>query len=229
MGPRGRLQIIRGAESITFQPNTLAAVFTRARDQNQRTEVVQQIGEITLQIEKRQQPPTTVQTPFLAAVMKGTRFTVKVEKADAVVSVDRGLVQVRSFQSGERSDLGPGQSAPAATSGMSVAGLSKTPTVTRVAPSDPFISALDATGIARANKADKFSGKASSHASTKAGSASTSKGAGNGNAGGNGNGNGNSGEKSGGKGSGNAGGNGDAGGNGGGKGSPNGEGRERNR
>ena len=87
------------------------------------TEVVQQVGEINLEIEKRQRPHTTVQTPFLAAVVKGTRFTVKVGKTNAAVSVNRGLVQVTSFRSGERSDLGAGQRASVDLSGMSVAGV----------------------------------------------------------------------------------------------------------
>ena len=108
-GPRGRLQLVRGAESIAFKPNTLASITTRGSNQSRKTDVVQQVGEISLEIEKRQRPHTTVQTPFLAAVVKGTRFSVKVGKTGAAVSVNRGLVQVTSFRSGERSDLGAGQ------------------------------------------------------------------------------------------------------------------------
>ena len=31
-GPRGRLQLVRGTESIAFQPNTLAAIITRGQN-----------------------------------------------------------------------------------------------------------------------------------------------------------------------------------------------------
>ncbi|MDR7028665.1 FecR domain-containing protein [Rhizobium rosettiformans] len=206
-GPRGRLQLVRGTESIAFQPNTLAAVITRGSDVNRKTEVVQQVGEISLEIEKRQQPHTTVQTPFLAAVVKGTKFTVEVTETDAAVAVDRGLVQVTSFGSGERSDLGAGQGARVDTSGMTVAGLSGKPDVTRVAPSKPAVPARSAKADAEKSKADKAGGSPDKGKSASKGNAG---GNGNGNAGGNGNGN------AGGNGNGNAGGNGNgnAGGNG---------------
>ncbi|WP_210161477.1 hypothetical protein [Rhizobium leguminosarum] len=61
-----------------------------------KTEVLQQIGTLDLEIEKRSQPHTTVQTPYLEAVVKGTIFHVTVGKTKASVSVDRGLVQVTS-------------------------------------------------------------------------------------------------------------------------------------
>jgi uncharacterized membrane protein YgcG len=198
-GPRGRLQLLRGTESIVFQPNTLASITTRGSNQNRKTEVVQQVGEISLEIEKRQRPHTTVQTPFLAAVVKGTRFSVKVGKTDADVSVDRGLVQVTSFRSGERSDLGAGQRASVDLSGMSVAGVSHKPTITRVTPSAAPLRALKYSptpdsDAAKGKKADKTSDKGGKTASNDNGKSSGDKGNGGGNGGngkGNGGGNGN--------------------------------------
>ncbi len=184
-GPRGRLQLVRGTESIAFQPNTLASITTRGSNQSRKTEVVQQVGEINLEIEKRQRPHTTVQTPFLAAVVKGTRFSVKVGKADAAVSVNRGLVQVTSFRSGERSDLGAGQRASVDLSGMRVAGVSQKPAITRVPASAAPVRAVkdvptpdsDAT---KGKKADKASDKGSKTASHDNGKSSAGIGKGNG-------------------------------------------------
>ncbi|MFP3541194.1 FecR domain-containing protein, partial [Pseudomonas sp. SIMBA_044] len=83
-------------ESIAFQPNTMAAITTKPAGffAPRKTEIVQQVGALDLEIEKRSQPHTTVQTPYLAAVVKGTIFHVSVAKSKASVSVDRGLVQV---------------------------------------------------------------------------------------------------------------------------------------
>ncbi len=185
-GPRGRLQLVRGTESITFKPNTLASITTRGSNQSRKTEVVQQVGEISLEIEKRQRPHTTVQTPFLAAVVKGTRFSVKVGKTGAAVSVNRGLVQVTSFPSGERSDLGAGQRANVDRSGMSVAGVSQKPAITRVARSAAPVRALKDAPTQDSNAA---TGKRADKASDKGGkTASNDDGNGSGNGGGNGNG-----------------------------------------
>jgi len=229
-GPRGRLQLVRGSESIAFQPNTLAAIITKGRDSSRKTEVVQQIGEISLEIEKRQRPHTTVQTPFLAAVVKGTQFTVKVGRANAAVAVERGLVQVTSFNSGERSDLGAGQGASVDASGMTVAGLTEQPVVTRVAPSRAVVPAVgavinttataddatDATSRSQTTGNAGGNGNGSANSSSSSDGNSSDNGNGNGNAGGNSGGNGNAGGNGNGGGSenSNAGGNGNGNGNG---------------
>lgn len=131
-GSRGRLQLVRGTESIAFHPNTLASVVTRGSGKSRKTEVNQHVGQIVLEIEKRQKPHTTVQTPFLAAVVKGTQFTVEVGAANAAVSVDRGVVEVTGFKSRERSNLTAGQKAAVTEAGMSVDGRIQQPAVTRV-------------------------------------------------------------------------------------------------
>ena len=198
-GPRGRLQLVRGTESIAFQPNTLASIITQGGEVNRKTEVVQQLGQISLEIEKRQQPHTTVQTPFLAAVVKGTRFTVDVSETSAAVAVDRGLVQVTDFLSGERSELGAGQGARVDGAGMTVAGVSKKPAITRVAPSTPKVS-VRGTVTREAAK----SGKGKSKEASAGKSSGKGNGASNSNGGGkaDGNGGGNGGGKGGGKASG---------------------------
>ncbi|MBB3545317.1 MULTISPECIES: FecR domain-containing protein [unclassified Rhizobium] len=133
-GTRGRALLVRGVERIEFQPNTTASITTTSGFLSPRkTEIKQQIGSLELEIEKRSQPHTTVQTPFLAAVVKGTIFHVSVSKTAASVKVDRGLVQVTSFASGQQANVGPKQSASVgAKTGMSVAGQEATPSITSV-------------------------------------------------------------------------------------------------
>jgi len=111
-GARGRALLVRGVESIEFRPNTTASITTTSGFLSPRkTEITQKIGSLELEIEKRSQPHTTVQTPYLAAVVKGTIFHVTVSKTTASVKVDRGLVQVTSFASGQQANVGPKQSA----------------------------------------------------------------------------------------------------------------------
>ncbi|TAU79553.1 hypothetical protein ELI41_31765 (plasmid) [Rhizobium leguminosarum] len=209
-GPRGRVQLARGVESITFHPNTLASIATDGF-LSRKTEVVQQVGSLDLEIEKRSQPHTTVQTPYLAAVVKGTIFHVTVGKSKASVSVDRGLVQVTSFASGQQSNLGPRQSATVdSKAGMTVRGQATKPGITSVTPSLAKVPVVGTTKIAGAVEASEAKNKSSAAGKDKGSSASSDgnsangKGSGSSNASGNSGGNG----KSGGNGNGNSGGNG---------------------
>jgi len=150
-GPKGRVQLVRGVESVTFQPNSLAGIFTAGSTET-KTEIVQQVGVLDLEIEKRNQPHTTVQTPFLAAVVKGTNFRVSVSRQTAAVAVNRGLVQVTSFQTGQRSSLGPGQKASVDTNkGMTVSGVTSVPAVTTVAPSSARVPAVGRSSVVGAS------------------------------------------------------------------------------
>lgn len=142
-GARGRAQIVRGVESITFQPNTVAGLFTKSGFFERTTDIYQQVGTIELEIEKRNRPHTTVETPFLAAVVKGTTFRVEVTKRSADVVVNHGLVQVTSFNSGQRANVGPGQSAAVdAARGMTVSGSKGAPSISSVAPSVSRVPAI---------------------------------------------------------------------------------------
>jgi hypothetical protein len=204
-GPRGRAQLVRGVESIGFQPGTMASITTTSGFFSRKTQVVQQVGALDLEIEKRSQPHTMVQTPFLAALVKGTIFHVSVGKTKASVSVDRGLVQVTSFASGQRSNVGPRQSATVDRArGMTVAGQASAPSVTSVAPSVALVPAVGAA---------KLSGKAAKEAKSSASSADATSeaSAGNGKGKGDSRGSGNEGRSSG---SGNGGGKSNSGGNG---------------
>ncbi|HEX2147318.1 MAG TPA: FecR domain-containing protein, partial [Pseudorhizobium sp.] len=83
-GSRGRAVLGRGEESITVHPGTLASVSTSGFF-TRKTEVYQQTGKLVLDVEKRSRPHTYVQTPFLAAVVKGTKFEVTVTAKSATV------------------------------------------------------------------------------------------------------------------------------------------------
>ncbi len=243
-GPRGRLQLIRGVETISLQPSTLASITTSGFF-SRKTEILQQVGSIDLEIEKRSQPHTTVQTPFLAAVVKGTIFHVTVGKTKASVSVDRGLVEVTSFASGQRSNVGPRQSATVdRKQGMSVSGqvepsivsvprsAAPIPAIGQVRLTEspataPRISAGEAASDRKSDNADGKSsnnGNAGSSSGNASGNSNSGHGGGGNGKGSNGNGNGNGGASGNGNSGGGNGGNGNSSGGNGNGGSGNGNG-----
>lgn len=193
-GERGRVQLTRGVESITFQPGTLAAVFTTGF-LDTKTEVAQQKGTLDLEIEKRDHPHASVQTPFLAAVVKGTIFRVSVAPKSASVAVTRGLVQVTSFNSGQQSNVGPKQTAKVdSLAGMTVTGMTTTPKIVAVprslpkvptaAPTTPEASAAPSKAANRTESSTNDS-DASTSQSSSAASNGDSHGNGSGSSGGN--------------------------------------------
>jgi hypothetical protein len=123
-GEDGRVVIIRGEESIIISPRTSIAL-PEHRDTGMATTILQSFGTILLQVEKRAKQHFEVETPFLAAVVKGTKFTVTVDPSGAAVHVVEGAVEVIDLDTGDVGMVRPGQTAhtPAAQGvGLSVGG-----------------------------------------------------------------------------------------------------------
>lgn len=109
-GRNGRVLLVRGEESILIAPNSAIGIPQRAAD-GMSTTIVQQAGSILLEVEKRNVQHFEVETPYLAAVVKGTQFRVSVGATGTSVNVLRGQVQVADFRSGQIAQVMPGQSA----------------------------------------------------------------------------------------------------------------------
>ena len=72
------------------------------------TRVMQDLGSILFQVNKKPSQHFRVETPLLAAIVKGTTFTVNVELNANSVHVAEGLVEVRANQGGATKDVGAG-------------------------------------------------------------------------------------------------------------------------
>lgn len=123
-GEDGRVVLVRGDESIIVSPRTSLALPEHS-DNGMATTILQSFGTILLQVEKRAQQHFEVETPFLAAVVKGTKFTVTVDQSGAAVHVVEGAVEVTDLDTGDIGMVRPGQTAhtPAAQGvGLSVGG-----------------------------------------------------------------------------------------------------------
>lgn len=112
-GPGGRVLLTRGADSIVMSENTVVEV-PAASDQPTPT-ILQDRGEATFQVEKRPNVPFVVETPHLAAAVKGTEFVVTAQGPDSKVYVRQGVVEVADFRSGQFAAITAKQFANSAT------------------------------------------------------------------------------------------------------------------
>ncbi|HWL18060.1 MAG TPA: FecR family protein [Bradyrhizobium sp.] len=122
-GRNGRVLLIRGEETILIAPNSVVGLPLEKKD-GLSTTILQQAGSILLDVEKRNVKHFEVETPYLAAVVKGTQFSVTVSAIGTRVDVRRGQVEVADFKSGQIAQVLPGQIATSFAHGK--AGLSLT-------------------------------------------------------------------------------------------------------
>ena len=73
------------------------------------TRILQDVGSAMFKVDRRADQHFRVETPLLAAVVKGTTFTVTAGVAEDVVNVSQGLVEVRALRSDLVRDLPAGQ------------------------------------------------------------------------------------------------------------------------
>src|SRR3954468_17534475 len=109
-GRNGRVLLVRGEEKIMVAPNSVIGLPTEKKE-GLSTTIVQQAGSILLEVEKRNVKHFEVETPYLAAVVKGTQFRVTVNAGSTKVGVLRGQVEVSDFKTGQIAQVMPGQAA----------------------------------------------------------------------------------------------------------------------
>jgi hypothetical protein len=107
-GANARAVIYRGQEQITLQPLS-QLVLTRTSPRE--TKVLQATGTALYTIGKKAAPHFQVDTPTLAAVVKGTSFSVAVNRTRSDVSVTEGAVQVATLVGGAVTLIRSGMSA----------------------------------------------------------------------------------------------------------------------
>ena len=121
----GHVTLVRGNESVELGPNTQIEI----HDQGGRkpfTTVLQYAGVLTVEAERRNVQHFAVRTAYLAAVVKGTRFTVTARSSGGSVEVLRGQVSVEDKQSKETVLIVAGQKAKVdKRGGLSVSGKTK--------------------------------------------------------------------------------------------------------
>jgi hypothetical protein len=140
-GQAGRVLLTRGEESILISPNSVIGI-PNGQTNGMATTIIQQAGSILLEVEKRNVKHFEVETPYLAAVVKGTSFRVTVNKNDANVDVLRGQVEVTDFKSGQIATVLPGQTASMSVQGQGGLSLSGSGTLSPIQQGAPRQSSV---------------------------------------------------------------------------------------
>ncbi len=107
-GPEGRAILQRGSETIVVAPNSRIGLPVK-NDGPFMTRILHTLGTILLTVDKKASQHFEVRTPYMAAVVKGTTFTVGIQGQRAVVHVVEGLVEVQNLTSGLSGLVRPGQ------------------------------------------------------------------------------------------------------------------------
>ena len=102
----GRAVLTNGAQRIVIGPNSRMTV--ASGEGAGITRIMQDLGSILFQVDKQARPHFRVDTPLLAAVVKGTTFTVAVGATSDTVHVAEGLVEVRANGGGGPQDIPAG-------------------------------------------------------------------------------------------------------------------------
>ena len=114
---RGRVSFERGAETIDLLPDSQIRII----DQTGRkfTTVMNDYGGVEIDAEVQNVEHFSVATPFLAAVVKGTHFSVTSDGNGSEVSVERGRVFVEDSSSHDTVTIVAGQTASTSSSSSS--------------------------------------------------------------------------------------------------------------
>jgi hypothetical protein len=139
-GRNGRVLLVRGEEKILISPNSVISL--PAPKSPGTTTVIQQSGTILLDVEKRNVQHFEVETPYLAAVVKGTQFRVTVGQGESFVTVLGGQVDVTDFRSGQSALVMPGQMAKVGLVGKAGLSLSGAGTLSPIRAGTPRTSSV---------------------------------------------------------------------------------------
>jgi hypothetical protein len=141
-GQNGRVLLVRGEETILISPNSVVGLPAEKKE-GLSTTIMQQAGSILFEVERRNVKHFEVETPYLAAVVKGTQFSVTVSAASTSVEVRRGQVEVSDFKSGQIAQVMAGQAATAFAHGKSGLSLSGSGTFNPIEQGKPRASSIE--------------------------------------------------------------------------------------
>ena len=106
-GKKSRAVLIRGEEYVVVSPSSRLRIAKPSSDGGV-IQFFKEVGSSLFRIDKKSTPHFGVDTPYLAAVVKGTTFSVTVTESGAAVQVTEGAVQVATRDGGATQLLSPG-------------------------------------------------------------------------------------------------------------------------
>lgn len=106
-GAGGRAVLVHDRDFVTVSANSRVSV-PIAEEATGFVKIVQDLGNAIFKIQKLGVPHFGVKTPYLAAVVKGTTFSVTVDRAGTSLQVVEGAVEVATLDGGARDLIRPG-------------------------------------------------------------------------------------------------------------------------
>lgn len=106
----GRMTLVRGKEQIDLGSGTRIQIVDQGGSRPYTT-IRQHVGRVEIEAEVRNVEHFAVQTPYLVAIVKGTRFIVSADRNGSDVRVRRGIVSVTNLATGLNVLLRAGQAA----------------------------------------------------------------------------------------------------------------------
>ena len=148
-GRNGRVLLVRGEETMLVSPNSVIGLPPEKKE-GLSTTIKQQAGSILLEVEKRNVQHFEVETPYLAAVVKGTQFRVTVSAAGTKVDVVKGQVEVADFKTGQIAQVMPGQQATTFANGNAGLSLSGSGTLSPIQQGAPRAPSIERVPVPKA-------------------------------------------------------------------------------
>ncbi|MEP3051010.1 MAG: FecR family protein [Erythrobacter sp.] len=106
-GRSSRAVLVRGEEYVVVSPQAHIRI-AEPETAGPITQIFQYLGNVLFRIEKKSTPHFGVETPYMAAVVKGTTFNVSVTNSGSSVQVTEGAVEVFTSDELEAALLTPG-------------------------------------------------------------------------------------------------------------------------
>ena len=106
-GKKSRAVLVRGQEYVVVSPNSRLRI-SAPKESGGVVQFFEELGNVLFRIDKKATPHFGVKTPYLAAVVKGTTFSVTVSETGTAVQVTEGAVQVSTLDGGATQLLSPG-------------------------------------------------------------------------------------------------------------------------
>ncbi len=105
----GSATLVRGEDRVVVAPNSRLRL--PIDNANGFTRIIEEVGQLFFQVGKKTAPHFRVDTPLLAATVKGTSFTVTVDHKGTSVQVREGLVLVENSATTDTTYVAAGRSA----------------------------------------------------------------------------------------------------------------------
>jgi hypothetical protein len=99
-GHNGRVLLASGEGKVFLNPRSLIKVPAQYLPENQ-TVLFQSMGTVEAEVTKREDRHFSIQSPYLAAVVKGTKFTLEIDNGHTRLGVSEGVVEATDTETGQ--------------------------------------------------------------------------------------------------------------------------------